>query len=96
MFKSIFKLTGLNLLLTGQGFLIGGLEEKDLLILAIGVVTIFITSLLKEKGIKLREKLFEQNLVFKWGLLYTIILAILVFGIYGVGYDVQSFIYGQF
>lgn len=96
MFKSIFKLTGLNLLLTGQGFLIGGLEAKDLLILAIGVVTIFITSLLKEKGIKLREKLFEQNLVFKWGVLYTIILAILVFGIYGVGYDVQSFIYGQF
>ena len=62
----------------------------------IRIVTIFITSLLKEKGIKLREKLFEQNLVFKWGLLYTIILAILVFGIYGVGYDVQSFIYGQF
>jgi hypothetical protein len=42
------------------------------------------------------EKFEEQNIVFRWIILYAAIMSIIVFGIYGAGYDVKTFIYGQF
>lgn len=53
-------------------------------------------SLLQEKGIHLREKISKQNLIFRWLLYYGIFFAIVILGIYGKGYNVSSFIYGQF
>lgn len=96
MFKSIFKLHGLELIFNSQTFLLGGLNMGDIVIIVISSIILLGTSIYKEKGNSIRESLSKQNLLFRWIVLYAAIFAIIIFGIYGKGYDVQSFIYGQF
>ena len=43
-----------------------------------------------------REKLAEQNIVFRWGIIYLAIFSILIFGAYGKGFDPAAFIYTQY
>ena len=52
--------------------------------------------ILQERGVKIRETLARQNLVFRWLLMLLLIAVILVFGVYGPDYDVSAFIYGAF
>ena len=59
-------------------------------------IILFDIGLLQEKGYKIRDKISKQNLPFRWLLYYTIIFAIIIFGIYGSGYVASDFIYGQF
>lgn len=96
MFKSIFTTKDLGTVFSGQAFLLGGTGVGDIIISIICLILIFATSLYKEKGNNIRDKLAEQNLAFRWLIFYLLIFSIIIFGIYGRGYDVQSFIYGQF
>ena len=50
---------------------------------------------LQEK-MPLRETIAKQNLIFRWVLIYGCLFAVIIFGVYGPGYDASSFIYGQF
>ena len=96
IFESIFKIHNLELIFNGQGFLLGGLNPGDIVIIVIATMILLITSIYKEKGKNIREWLANQNLIFRWGVLYFAIFSIIIFGIYGEGYNIQSFIYGQF
>ncbi len=96
MFVSIFKVRNLELIFNGKGFLLGGMTIQDIVVLIIATIILFITSIYREKGKCIRDDLAKQNLIFRWIVLYGIIFAIIIFGIYGRGYNVQSFIYGQF
>ena len=49
------------------------------------IVVIFIISLLKEKGIHIREKIATKNIAVRWSLYYALIISIIVFGTYGLG-----------
>ena len=73
-----------------------GLDKTDmsLLIVAIGVLTLI--SVLQENGMKIRETLSKQNILFRWAVIIALIVAIVVFGTYGPAYDAKSFIYGGF
>lgn len=73
-----------------------GLNGGDFVILFIGMLVLFGVGLANEFGINIREKLEEQNLVFRWLVYLIIIFAILIYGIYGRGYNASSFIYGGF
>lgn len=95
MFLSIFTFKGIGSLFNGKLFSIGCIPQ-DFVVLIIGVVIMFIVSLLQEKGYCIREKISKQNLPFRWMLYYGIIFAILILGIYGPGYAASDFIYGQF
>ena len=95
MFKSIFTLKGIGSIFNGTLFNVG-FSIKDFIILIIGLIGIFVVGLLQEKGYSIREKIEKQNLVFRWMLYYTIIFAIIIFGVYGPGYAASDFIYGQF
>ena len=53
-------------------------------------------SFMQERGIKIRETLAKQNLVFRWIIYWIAIFGILTFGVYGSGYDASQFIYFQF
>ena len=44
----------------------------------------------------IREKLDEQNMIFRWGVYVAAICSIVIFGVYGLGYDVANFTYMQF
>ena len=95
IFKSIFTLKNIEKLFNGQLFNIG-FKTSDFIVLAIGVIIMFIVSLLQEKNYNIREKISKQNIIFRWILYYGILFSIILFGIYGRGYSASSFIYGQF
>ncbi len=72
-----------------------GMDLYDFAILIVSLLTLFIVQLLARKG-SVRGKLFKQNIIFRWGIIYSLIFSIVIFGCYGVGYNATAFIYGQF
>ena len=63
-----------------------GMDEKDFLIIAIFTIVVFVISILRERNIDIREKIAKQNVVIRWIIYYVLMLSILIFGAYGVGY----------
>ena len=73
-----------------------GLDTANWILLLFAILVLFLVDYIHEKGIHIREVLAQQHPFFRW-MIYTIaILSILIFGIYGPGYDAASFIYEQF
>lgn len=73
-----------------------GLDRKNFWVAMIGLALLLVVSVLQERGKSVRERLEEQNLVFRWIVLIGLIFGILIFGMYGIGYNAQDFIYGNF
>ena len=72
-----------------------GMDFKDFMVALISIAILWIVDYAHTKG-SVREWISKQNLVFRWGLYYAAIFSVLIFGIYGSGYDVAAFIYFQF
>ena len=70
-----------------------GLSTEDIFILFVSFVIVLLVGVLQEKGIKLRESFEKQGLVFRWVFLLAAIFAVMVFGVYGPGYNAADFIY---
>lgn len=70
-----------------------GLGAKDFGLMLITIVFLFIVDAVQERGIHIRKKISEQNIAIRWAVYYIGIFAIIIFGIYGPGYDARSFIY---
>lgn len=93
-FVYLFK--GLGDLSVEQNIIAFGLTIKDFILIGFFILIILAIELSSELGINVREKLNEQNLVFRWIVYLLIIFSILIFGIYGRGYAAKNFIYGGF
>ncbi|ACD52930.1 acyltransferase [Clostridium botulinum] len=72
-----------------------GLKNIDFKILIFATVVLFAVSVIQESGIKVREFLSEQNLVFRWIILYLLIFMIIGLT-YSSGNAVGGFMYAQF
>lgn len=72
-----------------------GLDGKDMIVLAISIVLLFVISLLQEKG-SIREMVAKLILPVRWILFYALFFAVLVFGFYGPGFISSAFIYQNF
>lgn len=72
-----------------------GLDRANFTVAIISIVVLWCVSMLQERG-SVREMIAKQNLVFRYLILYIAIFAVMIFGIYGPGYDASSFIYEQF
>lgn len=73
-----------------------GLDRPNFTLAIICMLILLIVGILQEKGISIREKIAESNIIFRWSIYYIAFFSILIFGIYGPGYDAASFIYMQF
>ena len=73
-----------------------GVDILDMLVVAVTLVFIFAVSIINEKGFCIREGIAKKNIAVRWGLLYTMILFIVVFGAYGPGYIPVDPIYANF
>lgn len=71
------------------------LDEKDFLVLVVAILVLAVVDALKGK-VHFRDWLLRQNLVFRFVAYYAIIFTVVIFGIYGPGFDAASFIYFQF
>ena len=50
----------------------------------------------RKPEITLRERMDEKPFAFRFILLYLAIMAVVIFGIYGSGFNASSFVYMQF
>lgn len=73
-----------------------GVNRREFTVVILALAVLFVVSLLQEKGYHIREKLDEQNLVFRWGIYLCGILSVVLFGVYGPGYDAAKFLYQGF
>jgi len=95
MLKSIFTVKNIGVLFDGSLYQLG-LDQRNFWLMIICIILLLIVDICHNKGYHIREWIAKQNLWFRW-LLYIVLLeTILVFGIWGVGYDKSAFIYFQF
>lgn len=73
-----------------------GLDVLDIIVVLVGVLIVFIVGIFKEKGIHIRESVARMNIVMRWSFYLTGLFMVIIFGAYGRGYDIVSFIYAQF
>ena len=76
-----------------------GLGKKDYIVILGGAVIILIASLIQENakdGLNIREKLDKKPFILRYALLFVGVLSIVIFGIYGSGYNAADFVYMQF
>lgn len=79
--------------ITSTAFLELGMGRRDFLIVAAGCLIVFAASLLKERGISIRETVAAKPLPIRWAIWYVLILMILIFGFTG---ESSAFIYANF
>lgn len=72
-----------------------GLTAADWAVLGVGVLAMLSVSLIGRSG-SVREKLAARPLALRYALYWVLLVSILVFGAYGIGYDASQFIYNQF
>ncbi len=73
-----------------------GLDRPNFNLLFISIVILAIVDIIQEKGVKIRETIARQNIIIRWVIYYAGIFSIIIFGMYGPGYDATSFIYQRF
>ncbi len=72
-----------------------GLETADYIIVFLGILLMFCVSMLQRKG-SVRLKIRQCRPITRYIIWYGIVLFVVLFGCYGVGYDASQFIYHQF
>ncbi len=73
-----------------------GISEKDFHLVIAGLFILIVISYLQEKYGSVRELIAKQNYVFRWGIYLLLIAAVIIYGIYGPGFDARTFIYERF
>ncbi|MBQ3229630.1 MAG: MBOAT family protein [Clostridia bacterium] len=73
-----------------------GLTTADYAILLIGFAVVLAVSLFKLHGVDVRERLYNKPFGCCYHIMAALLIVILVYGAYGVGYDPSQFIYTQY
>ncbi len=95
MFTGLFRNFGLQPLWNGTlGSL--GLDRADWIIIACGTLVVFAADIVTERGTGIYDWIEKRCLPIRWTFKYGLILAVLVFGAYGIGYQQVDLIYAGF
>ncbi len=71
-----------------------GMDAKDITVAAIAIAVFGLVAHLQKQGeVSVRGLINKQNLPIRWALYMALVFAILIFGIYGMGYEASSFVY---
>lgn len=70
-----------------------GLDYKNMIVMYIGILVMILVDVLHEHGVKFRELILKQDIVFRYVVYLTAIAIIVIFGIYGGEFSAASFIY---
>lgn len=96
MLKGIFAKFNPWIFFDGSMYTGTGMTRNSYIIMLLAIAVLIFTSVLKERGMQIRETLARQNIVFRWVMIFGLIFSIIIFGVYGKGYDASMFIYQQF
>lgn len=78
------------------GLMTLGLDTPNLLVLVISSVVLLFVSSREYSGVSMLDKVENMHLLARWPIYYALIFAVLIFGIYGPGFEASQFIYFQF
>lgn len=95
MIWSMFRIRNLWIF-TNDAMLSLGLDWKEWMILAVSVLILFVVNIKQEQGVSFSNVIFKQPVYIRWALYLIVIFGIMTYGVYGMGYDSQAFIYGGF
>lgn len=73
-----------------------GLNRQNVWCMLFFMILLTYVSSRQEKGVKIRQAIAECPIVIRWAVYVLMVVAIFVFGMYGPGYDTNSFMYAQF
>lgn len=73
-----------------------GLTEAGFNVAAAGIALLITMDILAFNGVEIRDRIIKQSIWYRWIIMIGGILAILIFGIWGAGYNASNFIYQQF
>ena len=73
-----------------------GLDEKDFRLMLFSIAILLTIDTFQEKGVKIRQAISNQNIICRWAIYYAAIFSLIIFGMYGAGYDAADFIYQAF
>lgn len=74
-----------------------GLNEDEFKIMMVAIGVLILVDMIKKlTGKCLDVWLSEQQIWFRWIVIYLLLFACIIFGVYGQGYDASQFIYFQF
>ena len=73
-----------------------GLNELEFSIMTAGLFVLLAADIINENGIVIRDFVKKQALWFRWLFYVTAIVTVVIFGVYGPGYDAADFIYFKF
>ena len=94
IFLSMFS--GLHIkYVAGDAIFNYGLDWKNFVFVIFAIMILWAVDMLQEK-MSIRQELQKQGIIFRWLILFLGIFAVIIFGIYGPGYDASTFIYDQF
>ncbi len=93
IFQRIFSTTNISTLFAENIDI--GLSESGLQFAIFSILILLVVDILQEM-MPLRETLAKQNIIFRWLIIFAGLFAVIIYGIYGPGYDASSFIYEQF
>lgn len=94
-FKCLFSEYNPWVLTDGSLFQLG-VTSKEFGIVVIGLVCVLIVGLIQETGRNIRDVLDRQNTVFRIVFFVMFFYMIVLFGVYGSGYNASSFAYAQY
>lgn len=73
-----------------------GVSQRQMLMLLFFIIIMVFVDILHEKGIRIREMIGRCVLPVRWGIYLAALFSIILFGVYGIGYDAADFIYMRF
>ena len=82
--------------LTDGSMLEIGLSAADYIVLLAGFFIVLGNSIWKARVGSVRDVLYKKSYISFYGIMALLLIVILIFGAYGVGYDSSQFIYNQF
>ncbi len=95
MFGNMFTHFRLSELHT-EAFLELGLTGADYALLSVCLLLLFAVSLIEEKKGSVRDLIFATPEIVRYAVFYVLVLSVIIFGAYGIGFDQSQFIYNQF
>lgn len=72
-----------------------GLDRQNFTLMILTVIFLFAVEFLQTKG-SVRELIARKNIVLRWIVYFAAICSVIIFGMYGPGYNASSFVYGNF
>ncbi len=73
-----------------------GLDAKNFLLMLAFIVVLFTVDALQEKGCHIREALARRHIAIRFAVYFIVLFSIILFGMYGPGYNASDFIYQGF